>query len=89
MPPTISANAYMLPEEDSRPEEAFNSAAQEAVQLGEILLDVAQTLAEDEELSAEVSRENRGKVKGAHSKMFCMRQQRPSIYLFLRESDII
>ncbi|XP_075538462.1 uncharacterized protein LOC142572904 [Dermacentor variabilis] len=48
-----TANAYMLPEEDSRPEASFSSAAQEAVYLGEVLLDVAQTLAEDEELGAE------------------------------------
>ncbi|XP_037561144.1 uncharacterized protein LOC119440292 [Dermacentor silvarum] len=49
----FTANAYTLPEEESSLDGSFDSAAQEAVYLGEILLDVAQTLAEDEELSAE------------------------------------
>ncbi|KAH7965814.1 hypothetical protein HPB49_011253 [Dermacentor silvarum] len=44
----FAANAYMLPEEES----SLDSVAQEAVCLGEILRDVAQTLDEDEELSA-------------------------------------
>ncbi|XP_049517488.1 uncharacterized protein LOC125943128 [Dermacentor silvarum] len=49
----FTANAYAFPEEEARVDTTFDSAAQDAVYLGEVLRDVAQTLAEDEELGAE------------------------------------
>ncbi|XP_049517487.1 uncharacterized protein LOC125943127 [Dermacentor silvarum] len=49
----FTANAYAFPEEVARLDTTFDSAAQDAVYLGEVLCDVAQTLAGDEELGAE------------------------------------
>ncbi|XP_037509001.1 uncharacterized protein LOC119385675 [Rhipicephalus sanguineus] len=49
----LAVNTYTLPEEDSSVDRVFDSAAQEAIYLGEILRDVAETLENDEELSAE------------------------------------
>ncbi|KAL1414415.1 hypothetical protein MTO96_030268 [Rhipicephalus appendiculatus] len=49
----LTANADSLSEEDSNIDAAFDSAAQEALYLGEILRDVAETLAKDEKLSVE------------------------------------
>ncbi|XP_037510028.1 uncharacterized protein LOC119386836 [Rhipicephalus sanguineus] len=49
----LTANAHTLPEEESSVDAVFANAAQEAVYLGEILRDVADTLEKDEELSAE------------------------------------
>ncbi|KAL1480192.1 hypothetical protein MTO96_051243 [Rhipicephalus appendiculatus] len=48
----FTANAHALPEEKSNVNVALKSAAQEALYLSEILGDVAETLAEDEELQA-------------------------------------
>ncbi|KAL1414412.1 hypothetical protein MTO96_030265 [Rhipicephalus appendiculatus] len=51
--PTSLANAYTIPEEESGVAGVFENAGQEAVHLGEILRDVADTLELDTELSAE------------------------------------
>ncbi|XP_037510034.1 uncharacterized protein LOC119386840 [Rhipicephalus sanguineus] len=48
----FTANSHALPERKSSVEVAFESAAQEAIYLSEILNDVGDALAEDEELKA-------------------------------------
>uniref|UniRef100_A0A6M2CH21 Putative conserved secreted protein midgut overexpressed n=1 Tax=Rhipicephalus microplus TaxID=6941 RepID=A0A6M2CH21_RHIMP len=49
----LAANAYALPKDGSSVDTVFGSAAREAVYLGEILRDVADTLEKDEQLSAQ------------------------------------
>ncbi|KAL3242373.1 hypothetical protein MRX96_021288 [Rhipicephalus microplus] len=51
----FSVNGQTVAEEDSTAPAVFSSAAEEAVHLSEVLRDVAQTLAEDEDLNSEAN----------------------------------